>query len=36
MRYLGCIAFGAVAGLIVLVVADFVVSQCFDTQLATF
>jgi hypothetical protein len=32
-RYLGCIALGAAAGILLLVITDFVVSQCFDTHL---
>lgn len=35
-RYCACIVGGAIAGLVVLAVAAFVVSECFDTNLATF
>lgn len=35
-RYLSCIAFGAVAGVVLLAVAGFIASQCFDSSLAPF
>jgi hypothetical protein len=35
-RYLGCIAFGAVAGIAILAIADFIASQCFDSRLVPF
>jgi hypothetical protein len=37
MRHsLYCIAFGAVAGVVLLAVADFIASQCFDASLVPF
>jgi len=35
-RYCYCIAFGAVAGVVLLAVADFIASQCFDASLVPF